>query len=143
MSHSARTTAPLDSPHPPTDPAKRVWLDGELVPADRAAVSVFDHGLLYGDGVFEGIRLYNGRVLKLRTHLQRLAESARSIHLDPPYSLDEMDRATRAVVEANRLNDGYIRLCKRRLHPPLCHARHRHAGHQPLPVPQALDLHHR
>ncbi len=89
---------------------RQVWLDGRLVPAERATVSVFDHGVLYGDGVFEGIRFYAGRVLKLRTHLERLFASARAIRMELPYTLDELSDATKKTVEANGLNDGYIRL---------------------------------
>ena len=62
----------------------RIWMDGSLVGRDEATVSVFDHGLLYGDGVFEGIRFYNGRVFELEAHVERLFDSARSILLDIP-----------------------------------------------------------
>ncbi len=89
---------------------RRVWMDGTLVPAGEASVSVFDHGLLYGDGVFEGIRIYHGRVLKLRTHLQRLFDSARAIRLKMPYTLDELFDATKQTVAANGMDNGYIRL---------------------------------
>ncbi|HVJ82204.1 MAG TPA: branched-chain-amino-acid transaminase [Planctomycetia bacterium] len=87
-----------------------VWLDGKLVPLAQATVNVYDHGLLYGDGVFEGIRIYNHRILKLRTHLLRLYDSARSIMLTIRQTLDEMDAAVRETVKANGLRDGYIRL---------------------------------
>ncbi len=89
---------------------RKVWVDGELVPAQDACVSVFDHGLLYGDGVFEGIRIYSGKILKLRTHLQRLAESAKSIRLRMTYSLDELEAAVRETVQTNGMDNGYIRL---------------------------------
>ena len=89
---------------------RKVWMDGQLVPASDARVSVFDHGLLYGDGVFEGIRIYHGKVLKLRTHLQRLFDSAKAIRLKMPYTLDELSDATRETVEANAMDNGYIRL---------------------------------
>lgn len=92
-------------------PSKQIWFNGELLPADRAHLSVYDHGLLYGDGVFEGIRAYGGRVLKLRTHLARLFESARSIHLTVPYSAEHLERAVRQTLEVNELSDGYVRLC--------------------------------
>lgn len=95
----------------PDSPDKKVWMNGQLVPADQARVSVFDHGLLYGDGVFEGIRAYRGRILKMRTHLQRLEQSARSIALTIPHSLDELADAMRQTLQANSLVDGYIRLC--------------------------------
>jgi branched-chain amino acid aminotransferase len=87
-----------------------IHIDGKLVPQREATVSVFDHGLLYGDGVFEGIRFYNGRVFRLTEHLVRLYESARSICLTIPISLEEMEKATLETVAANKLRDGYIRL---------------------------------
>lgn len=87
-----------------------IYLDGKLVPESEAKVSVFDHGLLYGDGCFEGIRIYNGRVFRLTEHLVRLYESARSICLTIPISLEEMEKATLDTVAANKLRDGYIRL---------------------------------
>ncbi len=87
-----------------------IYLDGKLVPESEAKISVFDHGLLYGDGVFEGIRIYNGRVFKLTEHLTRLYESARSILLTMPLIMQEMEQATLQTVAANGLRDGYIRL---------------------------------
>src|SRR5437016_11194388 len=87
-----------------------IYLDGELVPREAAKISVFDHGLLYGDGVFEGIRVYNRRVFRLDAHLERLYTSARALALTIPLSLDEMAEAVRATVRANRRDDGYIRL---------------------------------
>jgi len=89
---------------------RQVWVDGVLTPALQASVSVFDHGLLYGDGVFEGIRIYHGRILKLATHLRRFDQSARAIRLTLPYSSTELEAACRETVEANGLSDGYIRL---------------------------------
>lgn len=89
--------------------SKQVWLDGKLVPAEQASVSVFDHGVLYGDGVFEGIRIYNTRIFKLDTHIKRLFDSAKSIRLDIPYSHDELAKACHETVKANNLKDGYIR----------------------------------
>lgn len=102
-------------PPAPADPLaayadRQVWVDGTLVPAREASVSVFDHGLLYGDGVFEGIRIYGGRILKLATHLRRFDQSARAIRLHLPYSPAELDAACRETVHANGLTDGYIRL---------------------------------
>jgi len=105
---------------------KHVWMNGQLVPADRASVSVFDHGLLYGDGVFEGIRAYRGRVFKLRTHLKRLYDGAARIELKIPYELDALDAAVRETLAANKVTDGYVRLCITRgvgylgLNPYLC-----------------------
>jgi branched-chain amino acid aminotransferase len=106
--------------------SKQVWLNGSLVPQSEAKISVFDHGLLYGDGVFEGIRVYNGRIFKLHTHMQRLFGSANAIRLAMPYSFDDLMAATRATVKANGIKNGYIRLCVTRgvgslgLHPFTC-----------------------
>jgi branched-chain amino acid aminotransferase len=91
-------------------PKLKIWVDGTLVDQDQAQVSVFDHGLLYGDGCFEGIRVYNGRIFKFRQHLERMYRSAEKIRLKPPYSIDEIDKATRETVRANNLTDAYIRL---------------------------------
>jgi branched-chain amino acid aminotransferase len=88
----------------------KVYINGTLYDRDDAKVSVFDHGLLYGDGVFEGIRLYNGRIFKCEEHLARLERSARCIMLDMPWSRDEIRNAMVATVRANELRDGYIRL---------------------------------
>ena len=95
----------------PANAAKKIWLNGQLVPSEQATVNVFDHGLLYGDGVFEGIRAYNGRIFKLHTHLRRLFESAKAIRLDIPYTLDQLEQAVRDTVAVNLKADGYIRLC--------------------------------
>ncbi|MEM9345104.1 MAG: branched-chain-amino-acid transaminase [Planctomycetota bacterium] len=92
----------------------QVWLDGALVPAEQATVNVMDHGVLYGDGVFEGIRSYSGRVLKLKTHLDRFFESAKAIRMDLPYSADELATAVRETLAANGRADGYIRLAATR-----------------------------
>ncbi len=92
------------------DPKQRIWIDGEFVPADQARISVFDHGLLYGDGVFEGIRVYNGNIFLEREHLKRLFESARAILLDIPFTPDELGRAMREAVTVNNIENGYIRL---------------------------------
>jgi len=87
-----------------------IYLNGEFVPEERAVVSVFDHGLLYGDGVFEGIRAYHGRVFKLHEHIVRLYESAKSIMLDIPISMEEMEEVVLATCRRNNLRDAYIRL---------------------------------
>lgn len=87
-----------------------IYIDGQLLPEAEARISVFDHGLLYGDGVFEGIRFYNGRVFRLEQHIRRLYDSARSILLTIPMSQEEMIKATCETVAANKLQDGYIRL---------------------------------
>lgn len=96
---------------PAASPTKVVWLNGQLVPAAQASVSVFDHGLLYGDGVFEGIRVYSGRIFKLASHLKRLYDSAKAIRLGIPMTLDALAQATRQTVAANQTDHGYIRLC--------------------------------
>lgn len=88
----------------------QIYLDGKFVSPEEAKVSVFDHGLLYGDGIFEGIRAYNGRVFKLTEHLDRLYESARSILLEIPLSWKEMEEAVLETVRRNDLSDAYIRL---------------------------------
>ncbi len=87
-----------------------VYIDGKIYPKDEAVISVYDHGFLYGDGVFEGIRIYGGRVFKLREHLIRLYESARAIMLAMPMSIDEMERAVLDTVAHDNRTDGYIRL---------------------------------
>lgn len=89
---------------------KAISLNGQLVPPEQATVSVYDHGLLYGDGVFEGIRVYGGTVFELKIHIDRLYESARAIRLEIPISPEEMIRATNETVAANDISDGYIRL---------------------------------
>lgn len=86
-----------------------IYLDGEFLPESEAKVSVFDHGLLYGDGIFEGIRFYNGRVFRLEEHLDRLWDSARSICLEIPMSKAEMTEALLETIRRNGLRDGYIR----------------------------------
>jgi branched-chain amino acid aminotransferase len=85
-------------------------MNGEYVKKEDAKVSVFDHGFLYGDGVFEGIRVYDGNVFRLREHLVRLYDSAKSILLNIPYTLDEMEQAVVETVRKNELRDAYIRL---------------------------------
>src|SRR5688500_10514705 len=87
-----------------------IYLDGQIVPEADAKISVFDHGLLYGDGVFEGIRFYQGRIFRLEEHIRRLYDSAKSILLTVPIPPDEMIRAVCETVRANGLRDGYVRL---------------------------------
>ncbi len=87
-----------------------VWINGELVPKSQAKVSVFDHGFLYGDGVFEGIRSYNGKVFMLDEHLDRLYESAKSIWLTIPMSKEQMKEAVLQTLRVNKLRDAYIRV---------------------------------
>lgn len=88
----------------------KIYLNGEFVDKADAKVSVFDHGLLYGDGVFEGIRLYDGCVFKLEEHLERLEFSAKAILLDLPMSLDEFANAVCETCRRNDLSNGYVRL---------------------------------
>ncbi len=90
--------------------ATKVYINGSLFPRDEAKVSVFDHGLLYGDGVFEGIRVYGGKVFLLPEHIQRLYESALAIRLAIPLSQVEMSDAVQKTVAANEIKDGYVRL---------------------------------
>ena len=87
-----------------------IHLNGKLVPKEEAMVSVFDHGLLYGDGVFEGIRVYEGNIFRLKEHIDRLYESAKTITLKIPHTADEMMQMTADTVAANDLRDAYIRL---------------------------------
>lgn len=104
----------------------KVFLGDKLVDEKDAVVSVFDHGLLYGDGVFEGIRAYNGRVFLLDEHIDRLYDSAKAIALDIPMTKQEMSQAVVDTCKANELVDGYIRLVVTRgkgtlgLNPYLC-----------------------
>jgi len=90
--------------------SKVIYLNGELVDRNDAKISVFDHGLLYGDGVFEGIRAYYGNIFKLKDHLRRLYNSARAISLEIPLDMDQMEKAVVDTVRANDLQDAYIRL---------------------------------
>ncbi|NLC38776.1 MAG: branched-chain-amino-acid transaminase [Clostridia bacterium] len=87
-----------------------IYLDGQFVPQEEAKLSVFDHGLLYGDGVFEGIRAYHGRVFKLKEHLVRLYQSARTIALEIGLSMEEMEWVVLETCRRNNLRDCYIRL---------------------------------
>jgi branched-chain amino acid aminotransferase len=90
--------------------ALKIWLNDRLVDEADARVSVFDHGLLYGDGVFEGIRVYDKRVFEMEAHVRRLFDSARAIRLQIPMGKEDLTRAIETTVEANRIHDGYIRL---------------------------------
>lgn len=104
----------------------KIWLDGKLVDKAQATISVFDHGLLYGDGIFEGIRFYSGRVFRLEQHIHRLILSAKAILLNLPWSFEEICQATVDTIKANGLTDGYVRLVITRgsgglgLNPYLC-----------------------
>lgn len=106
----------------------KIYLNGEMVEEQDARISVFDHGLLYGDGVFEGIRAYHGRVFQLEAHIARLYRSAKVIDLKIPGSEADMAEAVLATCRANAVRDGYIRLVVTRgvgtlgLNPYLCKA---------------------
>ncbi|MFK7777143.1 MAG: branched-chain-amino-acid transaminase [Gimesia sp.] len=88
----------------------QVYIDGKLLPKEDAKISVFDHGLLYGDGVFEGIRVYNSKVFLMQEHIDRLYESALAIRLEIPLSKSEMIKAVNETVSANNIENGYVRL---------------------------------
>src|SRR5712664_3171137 len=102
----------VDKPAPSKSAAKssQIYVDGKFYAEGEAKVSVFDHGLLYGDGIFEGIRFYNGRVFRLEEHLHRLWDSARSICLEIPMTMRNMTEAVLETIRQNHLRDGYIRL---------------------------------
>lgn len=87
-----------------------IYLDGQHVTKENAKVSVYDHGFLYGDGIFEGIRIYNGTIFKCKEHLDRLYDSAKSIQLNIPLSQDEMLEAMAETIRLNEMRNGYIRL---------------------------------
>ncbi len=87
-----------------------IYIDGEYYPKSQAKVSVYDHGLLYGDGVFEGIRAYNGSVFKLKEHVARLYESAHSMMLEIPMTQEQMVQAVIDTLRKNEMKDSYIRL---------------------------------
>jgi len=86
-----------------------IYLNGEFVPKSEAKVSVYDHGYLYGDGVFEGIRAYNGRVFKLKEHVDRLFDSAKAIDMKIPLTKEQMTEAILETLRKNNLRDAYIR----------------------------------
>ena len=92
-------------------PDLKIWLDDGLVPVEQAAISVFDHAVLYGDGLFEGIRIYNGKIFKESEHIKRAFESAKALRLELPMTADELSNAMHKTMEANGITgDGYIRL---------------------------------
>lgn len=88
----------------------KIYIDGKYYEKENAKISVFDHGLLYGDGIFEGIRIYNGKIFKLKEHIKRLFKSAKSILLDIPMNQIELEQAVIETVKLNNKSDGYIRL---------------------------------
>src|SRR5258706_13424364 len=87
-----------------------IYIDGKYFNERDAKISVFDHGLLYGDGIFEGIRAYNSRVFRLKEHIDRLFYSAKAILLEVPYSHRQVMDAVLETCRRNRISDGYIRL---------------------------------
>jgi branched-chain amino acid aminotransferase len=106
---SAEPRLPTSDPRPLTPPLQ-VYINGKLCDADNAKISVFDHGLLYGDGIFEGMRSYAGKVFRLEQHLDRLWASARAIWLEIPMSRSAVAKAVNDTLVANKLQDAYIRL---------------------------------
>jgi branched-chain amino acid aminotransferase len=104
----------------------KIYIDGQFYDKENAKISVFDHGLLYGDGVFEGIRFYNGRVFRLEEHIERLFDSAKAISLDIGLDMAAMSEALLETIRQNDLRDGYVRLVVTRgcgdlgLNPALC-----------------------
>ena len=88
----------------------KIYINGQIVPQEDAKISVFDHGLLYGDGVFEGIRAYHGKIFTLDEHLDRIYDSATAISLKIPITKAEMAEAIKQTMKANNLTDSYIRL---------------------------------
>jgi len=87
-----------------------VWVNGQLLEKNKALVSVYDHGLLYGDGIFEGIRVYKGKIFKCQSHIARLYRCAEKIHLRIPVSPEDMTQLQRDCIAANGITEGYIRL---------------------------------
>jgi len=110
----------------PTQDRPLIWVNGQLVPKSQAMVSVYDHGLLYGDGVFEGIRVYNSKIFKCGQHMDRLYGCAKKLYLDIHVPRAEMIEIQRECIRANGIKDGYIRLVVTRgvgtlgLNPYLC-----------------------
>jgi len=114
----------------------KIFLDGAFVDKDDAKISVFDHGLLYGDGIFEGIRVYRKCIYRLDEHLERLWYSAKDILLNIPMTPEELSEAICEACKINGIEDGYIRLLVTRgkgdlgLSPASC-VRHHHCGYDP------------
>lgn len=94
----------------PADPKPIIYVNGKMLPKGQAMVSVYDHGLLYGDGVFEGIRIYRGRIFKSKQHMERLYRCAGAIGLTIPITPEQMVEVQRLCIRANDLQEGYIRL---------------------------------
>jgi branched-chain amino acid aminotransferase len=89
---------------------KWIFLNGEIIPTENAFISVYDHGFLYGDGVFEGIRAYNGKVFKLKAHVDRLYNSLKALGIYMPYDSDTFKGYVEKLVEMNEVKDCYIRV---------------------------------
>src|SRR3990172_4977412 len=87
-----------------------VFIDGEFLCRDEASISVWEHAFMYGDSVFEGIRAYGGKVFRLPEHLERLMESAKSVGIDVPLSIEELTRVVLETFSINRLQEGHLRL---------------------------------
>lgn len=92
------------------NPNLKIWLNGKLVPTAEAKVGVFSHGLLYGDGVFEGIRVYNKRIFECKAHMDRFVASAKAIRMQLPWTAEQIVAAMNDTIKANGTTDGYIRL---------------------------------
>src|SRR5579862_3475833 len=88
----------------------KIYINGKYFDKADAKISVYDHGLLYGDGIFEGIRVYEGRIFRLRRHLERIYDSAKAIKLEMPLTFEQMTDAVRKAVDENQKKNGYIRL---------------------------------
>jgi branched-chain amino acid aminotransferase len=108
--HSSSPRASESGTNPRESKAFKVWINGRLYEKEDAKISVYDHGLLYGDGVFEGLRSYGGKVFRLEQHLTRLWNSAKAILLEIPLSREQVASAIDETLAANGLQDGYIRL---------------------------------
>lgn len=119
---------PAIADHSPVPSTPVCWLNGHIVPPEQASVSVFDHGLLYGDGVFEGIRFYSGKAFRLQAHLERLILSARAIALEIPYNIEALTQAVVETIAAAPTKNGYMRMVVTRgvgplgIDPSRCHS---------------------
>lgn len=110
MSTTTKSNTGAASTAGTTTTSPQIYIAGKLYDKQDAKISVYDHGLLYGDGVFEGLRSYGGKVFRLEEHLKRLYDSARAIALTIPMSIDQLSEAVNNTLRANKLQDGYIRL---------------------------------
>ncbi|REK17379.1 MAG: branched-chain-amino-acid transaminase [Planctomycetota bacterium] len=108
--HTPASRADASRGHDEAAPSFKIWINGKLYDKADAKVSVYDHGLLYGDGVFEGLRSYGGRVFRLEQHLDRLWNSAKAILLELPLTREELARAIHETLQTNGLEDAYVRI---------------------------------